>query len=109
MISIFQGILMIIDSKAEALENAVLYRRTNDRWLAVFDHRMCEKEREWIRLRRNACLRKIPKPRLVVEYFSHFRRAADETQKNANRSRSNSCRKKKSGENLMVRIPNLVF
>lgn len=71
---------MIIDEKAEALERAGLYRRASARWLEVFDRSVSEKERDWIRQRRNDCLRqKIPKP-LALDTFSDVRRAASETQ-----------------------------
>lgn len=72
---------MVIDDKAEALENAGLYRRAAARWLEVFDRRVSEKERDWIRQRRNECLRKRVKPRVRVDNFSDVRRAADATQK----------------------------
>lgn len=71
---------MIIDEKAETLERAGLYRRASARWLEVFDRSMSEKERDWIRQRRNACLRrKIPKT-LVIDVFADIRREASEAQ-----------------------------
>ncbi|MDF1896748.1 PerC family transcriptional regulator [Rahnella contaminans] len=73
--------MMVIDDKAEALENAGLYRRAAARWLEVFDRRVSEKERDWIRQRRNECLRKRVKPPVRVDNFSDVRRAADATQK----------------------------
>lgn len=71
---------MIIDDKAEALERAGFYRRASDRWLEVFDRSVSEKERDWIRQRRNACLcRKIPKT-IVIDSFADIRREASEAQ-----------------------------
>lgn len=72
---------MIIDERAEALEQAGFYRRAAARWLIVFDRCMDEKVRDWIRQRRNACLRNKIKPAIVVDNFGDVRRAASETQK----------------------------
>lgn len=49
--------MVVIDDKAESLEKVGMYRRAAARWLEVFDRRICEKERDWIRLRRNKCLK----------------------------------------------------
>jgi len=40
------------DARAEALEAAGLYRRAARRWLEVFDKRVADAERDWLRQRR---------------------------------------------------------
>lgn len=71
---------MIIDSEAEALENAGLYRRAATRWLEVFKKGKCDKEWEWIKQRRNECLRKKTRPPQQRDNFKDVLKAANETQ-----------------------------
>lgn len=73
---------MIIDDKAEALEKAGLYRRASARWLVIFDRSMSEKERDWIRQRRNACLRRKISKTIAIDTFADIRREASEAQEN---------------------------
>ncbi|MBU9843681.1 PerC family transcriptional regulator [Rahnella ecdela] len=54
---------VIIDEMAESLERAGMYRRAAARWLKVFNSRLSAKEGEWVRKRRNTCLKKAMKPR----------------------------------------------
>ncbi|MBF7979186.1 MULTISPECIES: PerC family transcriptional regulator [Rahnella] len=51
--------MKVRDARAEVLEAAGLYRRAARRWLEVFDSRIDEGERDWLRQRRNACLRRV--------------------------------------------------
>ncbi len=52
--------MKVRDAHAERLEAAGLYRRAARRWLEVFDLRTADAERDWLRQRRNACLRQVP-------------------------------------------------
>lgn len=48
---------MVEDRIAQRLEAIGFWRRAADRWLNVMQlHRLTDKEREWIRLRRKYCL-----------------------------------------------------
>lgn len=69
------------DSVAEALEKAGFYHRAARRWLEVFDRSASEPERDWIRQRRNACLRKQVSPAREEGSYKDVLRAAVETQK----------------------------
>lgn len=71
---------MVKDAVAEALENAGLYHRAARRWLEVFDRIASEPERDWIRNRRNACLRKKVRPAREEGSYKDIQRAAVETQ-----------------------------
>lgn len=81
---------MIIDNKAEALERAGLYRRAATRWLEVFNKGLSEKDWDWIRLRRNECLRKKARAPQQRESFKDVAEAADETQRKMGIARTSS-------------------
>jgi len=73
--------MKVRDARAEALEAAGLYRRAARRWLEVFDKRVADAERDWLRQRRNACLRRMPVPKTARDALSYreVSRAADAT------------------------------
>jgi hypothetical protein len=63
--------MKVRDAQAEALEAAGLYRRAARRWLEVFDKRVADVMRDWLRQRRNACLRRMPVPKTARDALSY--------------------------------------
>lgn len=71
---------MVKDKRAEALEEAGLFRRAAARWLEIFS--VCSiKEQEWIVRRRNACLARVKMKAAKKDNFSDVARAASALQK----------------------------
>lgn len=73
--------IMIRDSKAEALEAKGMYRRAASRWLEVFDQCDSEAGREWITKHRNECLERRRRPAVRLDSYGDIRKAAEETQR----------------------------
>lgn len=75
---------IIIDTVAEKLEQAGLWRRAAARWLDVMQQdRLTDEQREWVSRQRRKCLSRVtPQPSVRVNLdIMAVRRAADVTQK----------------------------
>ena len=73
---------MVKDDKAEALENAGLFRRAAARWLCVMPECQTESQRDYVLMRRKQCIEKgkfktVPQ----LDSFSGLDVAATRTQK----------------------------
>ncbi len=72
--------VLVRDSKAEALEEKGLYRRAAARWMEVMQLCTDDGAREWIMRHREACLEKVKRPPIKADDFGDLHKAAKETQ-----------------------------
>ena len=73
---------MVKDDKAEALEDAGLFRRAAARWLCVMQKCQTERQRDYVLIRRKQCIEKVKsKSGPEVDSFRGLDAAATRLQK----------------------------
>ena len=71
---------MVNDRKAEELEAKGLYRRAATRWQEVMLLCTEDDDREWVKRRRETCLKNVKRPPVQAENYGDLHEAVTDTQ-----------------------------